>query len=61
MKLGIDATRRIGHIEFNETTTQGTDKMAFFVVVAILIGAMALGAFALEYEQRPARKRRNRK
>jgi hypothetical protein len=35
--------------------------MSFFVVVGILIGAMALGAFALEYEQRPARKRRNRK
>lgn len=35
--------------------------MSFFVVVGILIGAMALGAFALEYEQRPPRKRRHRK
>jgi hypothetical protein len=35
--------------------------MAFFVVVGIFFAAMALGAFALEYEQRPARKRRSRR
>jgi hypothetical protein len=34
--------------------------MAFFVVIGILTGAMALGAFVLEYEQRP-NKRRKRK